>query len=205
MSNVVRLKIKQKTIKARIPELDENTGVVSEEDSFKKELETSYQNGYNEGYEAARTELEKNFNQELVAKSEEFYNILSSFENKLIEYEESFGNIVIEVSHKIAEKIIKTELDHRSTIEETLKDGLKKVLGANEVIVKINPGDLEKLKSEGTDSGLAENFSRIKFETDANIMQGGCLIETEVGNVDARILTQVSEIVKQLKLKITEE
>lgn len=204
MSNIVRLKIKQKSIKARIPEADESFALSSEEDGYKKELETSFQNGYNEGYEAAKAELEKNFTQELVAKSEEFYNILSSFENKLIEYEEAFGNIVIEVAHKIAEKIIKAELDHRSAIEETLQEGLKKVLGANEVIVKLNPGDLDRLKSDGTDSGLAENFSRIKFETDTNIMQGGCLIETEIGNVDARILTQVSEVVKQLKLKITE-
>ena len=205
MSNVVRLKIKQKTIKARIPDLEEEIGFTSEEDSFAKEREAAYQKGYNEGYQAAQTELEQSYSQELIAKSEEFYNILSGFENKLIEYEESFGNIAIEVAHKIAEKILQTELDHRSVIQENLSEALKKVLGANEVIVKINPGDFDKLKSDGTGSKLAENFSKIKFEQDANIMQGGCLIETEVGNVDARILSQVSELIKQLKLRITEE
>jgi flagellar assembly protein FliH len=43
------------------------------------------------------------------------------------------------------------------------------------------------------------SFNKIKIEPDACIEQGGCLIETEIGSVDARISTQLSEMQKQLE------
>jgi flagellar biosynthesis/type III secretory pathway protein FliH len=42
-------------------------------------------------------------------------------------------------------------------------------------------------------------MNHIKFEIDDNIEIGGCLIETEIGNLDARISSQLNEISKALE------
>ena len=44
-----------------------------------------------------------------------------------------------------------------------------------------------------------KSFSKIKFESDERIETGGCFIETEIGNVDGRIVPQLKELKKQFE------
>jgi len=208
MSDVIRLNIKSKTLKAFVPEQGVDFSQYSaftQEDSLNKELERRYQNGFNEGYNKAKDDLENEYSDELLKKTEEFYQILASFEQKIIDYEKTFDEIVIKVSTKIAEKIIHREIENKSTIHETLNEAVRKILGANEIIIKINPEDFKSISLDGTHKDLERNFSKIRFEQDSNIDRGGCLIETEVGNVDARIASQLDEISKQLENNILNE
>ena len=38
-----------------------------------------------------------------------------------------------------------------------------------------------------------------------SIEKGGCFVETELGNIDARISSQLNEIIKQLELNFVKE
>lgn len=208
MSDVIRLNIKSKTLKAFVPDhgvdLTQFTSF-SQEDSLKKEMEKKFQNGYDEGYQKAKDDLESEYSDELLKKTEEFYQILASFEQKIIDYEKSFDEIIIKVSTKIAEKILQREIENKTSIQNALKEAVKKILGANEIVIKINPADFESITQNGTQKELEKNFSKIRFEQDSNIDEGGCLIESETGNVDARISTQLDEITKQLQNNILKE
>lgn len=206
MSDVLKLNVKSKILKAFVPDsgsmLNGFSSVNEEEEVFKKELENQYKKGYEKGFEDAKTKLEKEYTDQLISKSEEFYNILSSFEEKLVSYEVSFDKIIIQVSTMIAKKILQYELESKSIIESTLKNAVKKVLGANEVIIQINPADYQALKEDSKNNSFESSFSKIKFEQNDRIERGGCLIETDIGNVDARISSQLSEITKQLENKL---
>jgi len=83
-----------------------------------------------------------------------------------------------------------------------LKDAIKKVIGANNVIVKLNPDDFKTLDSTSDEPFSINSFDKIKFEQDDRIEPGGCFIETEIGSVDARISSQCNEIRKQLEANI---
>jgi flagellar assembly protein FliH len=96
-------------------------------------------------------------------------------------------------------------VENKTAIQNTLKEAVRKILGANEIIIKINPQDYNSITQDGTQKDLEKNFSKIRFEQDENIDMGGCLIESETGNVDARISTQLDEITKQLKNNIVNE
>ena len=202
MSDVIKLNSKNRKIKARIlgndaAEMASQTE--QEEDLFKKELEKYYKKGLQDGYDSAKNELEKEYTDQLVQKSEQFYNILYSFEEKLLSYDEAFKNIVINVSYKIAGKIVQKEIKRDSAIENSLQSAIPKILGANEATIKLNPKDYEKLQSDNTDEQLSDKFTKIKFDPSEAISQGGCLIETEIGKVDARIESQLNEILKSLQ------
>ncbi|NLT50077.1 MAG: hypothetical protein GXX85_04070 [Ignavibacteria bacterium] len=209
MSDVIKLNIAQKNIKARVPgmrdTIPEFSEINEEKELLKKKLEETYSRGYDEGYQAAYEELKTNYENEFLQKSEEYYNILSSFEKELDNYSNAFNEIVISVSRKIAEKILQREINNFSPIENVLKLSLNKVIGANEVIIKLHSSDYKYLDTDKSKAEYEQNFSKIKFEKDSSIPQGGCLIETAVGNVDGRISTQLSEIIKQLENEILEE
>ncbi|MBI9073633.1 MAG: hypothetical protein JEY94_18695 [Melioribacteraceae bacterium] len=222
MSNSVKLKVKAKRIKAHVPdegsiiyeyndeaqqfEADKQQDLVKQKEvELEEEMKLRYETGFSEGFSEAKSELEKEFAAQLVQKSKEYYNVLAGFEGTLLEYEEAFNEIVLKASLKIAEKIIKREVENKSVIEETLKDASSKVLGANNVIIKIHPTDHEILEDEEKAKIIEQKFTRIRFEEDASIPVGGCLIETEIGNVDARINSQIEEISKQLELKLLDK
>ena len=202
MSNIIKLKKKPGGLKAIIPgsgvEFEEFNAGISPEESFKKELELKYENGYKEGYNKARSELEKEFTEELIQKTEEFYKILSSFEEKLSDYETSFDEVVIEVSKIVAQKIIEREISLETSVEKTIKKAVQKVLGANEVKIKVNPDDFNILNDGDRDDLNKYGFNKLKIEPDESIEKGGCYIETEIGNIDGRTGSQLSEIYKQL-------
>ncbi len=209
MSDVIKLNIAKKNIKARVPgmrdTIPEFSEINEEKELLKKKLEETYNRGYDEGYQAAYEELKTNYENEFLQKSEEYYNILSSFEKELNNYSNAFNEIVISVSRKIAEKILQREINNFSPIENVLKLSLSKVIGANEVIIKLHSSDYRYLDTDKSKAEYEQNFSKIKFEKDSSIPQGGCLIETAVGNVDGRISTQLNEIIKQLENEILEE
>ena len=125
-------------------------------------------------------------------------NLYYEFEKKLIVQEQDYDKIVLQVSFLIAESILKKELEKDSIIFEVLKEAISKIVGANEVVVKLNPSDYEML-NEAHQKIYSETFKKIKYEATEGIERGGCLIESEIGNVDARMSSRINELKKHLE------
>ncbi|MCU7491411.1 MAG: FliH/SctL family protein [Bacteroidota bacterium] len=207
MSDVVKLNLRTGAVKIKfnsefdaVPEdtAENEAAPAKEEDYIQLQLQNYYDKGFQEAQKLTATELEKEYTQRLIEKTEEFNRILAAIESNLSEYEQSFDSIVTEVAVIIAEKIVRHEISKESVISSTLRESVKKILGANEVIIKINPRDFASLHSDQEGVLLEESFSKIKFEQDDKIEAGGCIVETDIGSVDSRIATQISEIKKHL-------
>ncbi len=212
MSNTIKLNIKKKKVKAIISDGINNKVGFTElshaittdelEKVSKKEVDEAYKKGYEDAKKEVSEQLAQLHESELLKQSEEFYNIISTFEDTIAGYHANFNKLVINVSQKIAEKILKRELKNKSGIEETLQQSIHKIIGANEVIIKLNSQDYETLNKNDKVKIMTQGMNHIKFEIDNNIEIGGCLIETEIGNLDARINSQLNEITKALENKI---
>ena len=191
MSNVLHMRSFAKMSKAEAPEEAEiakiNSRIAEEATMREHELQRRYQVGFSDGYSAAKKELEANFEDMMLQKSEEFYRILESFEEKLNGYENVFNSLVIKLAVQIGEKIIRSEIQNASVIELSLQEAVQKVMGANQVFIKLNPKDYELINRTGKAQLIERNFDRVKLEVTDKIEEGGCVIETEIGNVDARI------------------
>ncbi|PID62479.1 MAG: hypothetical protein CR986_01550 [Ignavibacteriae bacterium] len=212
MSNVVKLSLKTKKIKAFVPDKDEiktfsddNSRVKEvKEDLHKKELESEYLKGYENGRIETTKLLEEKHSEEILTKTKEFYSILSSFENQFKIFENRYHKIVIEVAKKISEKIIVRELNEETSIEKILEQNLKKIIGANDITIKLNPKDLAVIENDNQNIIKSAGFTKVRFEQSDNIEIGGCLIESEIGTIDARIKSQINEIVKALENNLIE-
>ncbi|MGQ9644737.1 MAG: FliH/SctL family protein, partial [Ignavibacterium sp.] len=117
--------------------------------------------------------------------------------NKLLN--ENFKKAVMETAFAIAEKIVQREIEKESTIIDLIQSCLKKVLTANEIIIKLNPVDFETVANVLKDINKSIDVSKIRFEKDEMIDKGGCLVETEIGNADARISSQLNELKRKLE------
>lgn len=205
MSSIIRLKNKPKNYKADINNeysVEAGEGYNAEAEKI-KEQELRYEKAFREGYETAKQQLQNEFEAQLIKKAEEFYRILSSFEEKLADYDTAIPEVISTVSINIAEKIISAQLENKSEIETIIKKSLKKIIGANDILVKINPRDFELLNAGNNINFLEESDTKVRFEVTESIQQGGCFIESEVGNVDARISSQLEELNRIFKNNIS--
>jgi len=202
MSNILKLNIKPNSARPRIIFNGNAAGAIDEfQDTgqiIEKEKQKSFENGFEQGYQKAKDDLEQEYITQAVNKSEEFYGILSSFENQISNYASAFDTIVIKLSKMIAEKIVRKEVEISANTGELLKDALSEVIGANKVLVKLNSNDLNFLMDDGKLENYKVSFPKIVFESDDTITKGGCLIETEIGNVDARIESQLAALERQM-------
>lgn len=131
---------------------------------------------------------------------------LAEFEKPLIEIREIRSNVLqsaerdlLALSVRIAEKILGKELSsNKKAITDIVATALRNARQMEKVTVFVNPADL------GTVTGERDKFSsdaRIRlldFAADPAVPAGGCVIETEVGRIDARLETQFKVIEQAL-------
>lgn len=151
--------------------------------------EAAKQEGYQAGIEKAVGDLS-----ELKSKFAEFY----SYKDALFE---KVSDCIMDISLEVAKKIIKKEIevDKEATIS-IIKGALEEVNRTeNKITLKVMPQQVEIVKGK-----LPEIFADNTFEAkiivvpDNNISEGGVIIETSNGIIDATIQTQVAIIEKAL-------
>lgn len=209
MSDVIKLNIKSRNIRATIAdnigrgdtfvEMPEVLEREKQEHTHKLELEQAYQKGIEDGKNELEKELEEKHSEELLNQAKDFYSIISAFEDQMKTYENEYHKLVIKVSEKIVEKVLKEKLENGSVVEKILEENLRKIIGANNIVIKLNPKDHTLIKKSSKEYFASSGISKIRFESNDNIQIGGCFIESEIGNLDARIETQLSEIIRSLE------
>ena len=199
MSDVIKVNLRSKKLNVKMSDFTEPNALASEseEDYFQAQIDKSFEKGFEDGKNETLNNLQEEFSQKISKNFELVNNIASKLDQKIVAYENEFEQLLLEFSIAIAEKIVRREIENKSPIVEVLKDSIKKIQGANDLSIKLNPEDY-RLIEEAKDAINMELFSKIKFEESENIENGGCLIQTEIGNIDARISTQLSELKKEL-------
>jgi flagellar biosynthesis/type III secretory pathway protein FliH len=171
-----------------------------EKENHQIALHNQYSKGFEEGQLVVREKVEREFNEKLLRKYAELNNLISDVNDHSIELEVQIEQLVMNVGFILAEAILKREIEKESIFKDVLDESLRKVLGANEIIVRLNPKDYESIVIEGKSFQMKDSFSKIKFEKDDRIELGGCFIESEIGNADGRISSQLNELKRKLDI-----
>jgi type III secretion protein L len=128
---------------------------------------------------------------ELVAKfealKEEFY---TKAEPEII-------SLVMEIAEKVIGRMVQ---EHREAIVSIVRQAIDSALG-DRMTVRINPADYKKVqpKIKELQEGL-DKARRLVFKEDDTISAGGCVVESEVGMIDAQLETQLRAIRKALEI-----
>jgi flagellar assembly protein FliH len=105
-------------------------------------------------------------------------------------------NEVLRLALKVAEQIIKSEVSlHRDVSLNIVSDAISRVSDREQVIIKVNREDLENVKKYKDRIGsIVDGIKSLSIVEDSAVEPGGCVIETNLGYVDARISTKIAAI-----------
>lgn len=152
--------------------------------------EAASKEGYQAGLEQAREDVV------------ELRNAIGVFLNSNQEVYEQIAPEILGVSIEIAKKIIKKEVSESpevliNTVIEVLK-GLSKEEA--KIMLRVNPAQVDVLKQSVPEilsvTGLD---AKVSILADENVSEGGCLVTTTNGVVDATIETQLSVVSEALR------
>lgn len=108
---------------------------------------------------------------------------------------------IIRLVLAIAEKLIgQIAAERPDTVKGVVRQALERSIG-DRITVKLNPEDYRTVMSEGYEfRDVLDRTKRLLFKEDETIHKGGCVVETEVGTIDAQIETQLEAIRKALEM-----
>lgn len=152
----------------------------------KAEMERSRQEGDQRGY------------QEGLARVLEYLNKLYALREKMFE---DIEPQVVKLSFSIAEKILGQQIQENDmAILGIVKEALNAAIGYK-IMVKLNPQDYAKIQSQEKQLlGKLEHGRTVSFKEDESVAVGGCVVESEIGAIDAQLDTQLNAIKKALGL-----
>jgi flagellar assembly protein FliH len=148
--------------------------------------------GFSEGYESGKEEVERIIDRVHVV-------LTKAIERRNEIIQESEGQLV-QLVLQIAKKVVKVLSENQKNIVvNNVVQALRKLKSKADVTIRVNLSDL-KITTEHTKE-LIEKFERVNSITvmeDATVDPGGCIIETDFGQIDARISSQLREIEEKI-------
>lgn len=150
--------------------------------------------GINQGREEIRSELT-----EMLAQAAKMLGEAEQLRNeRIVSSEEE----LLRLSVSIAKKIIGTQLElDPQIIKNIVIQALQTVMGAEKIRIKLSKEDVDVFQSLTDNQELREILSDttpLHIETLSKFERGDCSIETDIGNVDARIKLQLERIMTEL-------
>jgi flagellar assembly protein FliH len=103
---------------------------------------------------------------------------------------------MVEMILMIARKVIKDEVaERKEVVLNNIREALKRIKGRDRVNIRVNFADLELTTAHKDELiKMMESLRKVNIYEDSRVDRGGCIIETDVGAIDARISTQLKEI-----------
>ncbi len=154
------------------------------------------------GPRAAESEMEAE-KKKIRDKTEELDRASSALKAAALEWEKIRESLssrvadkVLDLSMAVAEKIVEGKVAaDPNFIKESVKKALASVWQNGPVKIHLHPDDLEEIKAA---MAKGENFSdeikEIELISDSGVKRGGCRVEGDFGEVDARIDSQIGAL-----------
>ena len=162
--------------------------------------EQAYQRGFLEGREKGMIDAENQWRALGEKKIEpvliNLQEVLFQLNNIRKETYQEIEKEVVELALAIARQVICQEITlNRDIVVCVAREALAKVEDPGRVKIKMSPSDLKFIKETRSQlSDLIDNIDNVTLEAEENIQSGGCIIETDLGEIDARIERQLQAV-----------
>lgn len=147
------------------------------------------QSGYQDGYRDGLVALDS-FKQSFAAQmAAQLGRLFDSFDAALESLEPQMAQALADAAVQLARRVVRAELGARpEVVAEAAQQAVQAVLlSARHIRVRVHPDDLP-LVAQGAADALAARGARL--DADADIERGGCVVESDLGTVDARIASR---------------
>jgi len=106
---------------------------------------------------------------------------------------------LVPLAIRVAEKVLGREIQMRPELVETqVIEALDQVSWCRRIVIRVAPEDLDILKRRRSDLMARLPEASLDLIGDPEITRGGCLIDSEAGQIDATLETQLAAIERTL-------
>jgi flagellar assembly protein FliH len=171
---------------------------------LKESRDQGYKAGYGAGYSVGAHEAVRQMTERADTEREAYREELSSFVSGVEDASRSAWQRmepeILDLVLEIARKVIKMEVElNREAAIEIVKNTLRRVADSTSLRIRVHADDLETVRANREDLyTLVDSIRKVEIVEDRRVGQGGCIVETDAGTIDARIETQLEEIRKLL-------
>lgn len=163
------------------------------ENESKSRLEVLSNEAKKQGFDQGREEGFKEGRLEVERLIDRLHVILERAMDKRSEILEQTESQVIELVLLIAKKVVKTISDNqKNVVLSNVSQALRKLKTRSDIIIRVNLADLQLTTEHKKELiAAAENVKQLTIVEDSSVDRGGCIIETDFGEIDARIQSQL--------------
>jgi len=180
---------------AKIEEL--STNIINSQKTFeeqinecKNRIEEEKQKAFNDGYEKGLKEGNEQCSKNLQEKMnlletslQKIDKINETFEEKILSVEKELISVALDIAKEVIQKeVSKESSDIAYALAKNLMEDIK---DATKIKLKVNPKDAEVLK---------DKFKNIEVIPDEAVKEGGVVIISDIGNIDAEVLSRFENI-----------
>jgi flagellar assembly protein FliH len=188
---ILELEKKVNELQIKLKQLEEKS-VSAEKAAFVKGRNEGYTHGVKKGSE----DIASKYEQQINMLQENVTGFVETFERSRRELFENVDHVLLKLVFEIVKKIISCEVKtNREYVLSVIKKAIHFIGDKERLIVRVAPQDFE-IVSGRKDFWLpvTERVKEIIIENDERITQGGCIIESNSGSVDARLGVQFKEL-----------
>jgi flagellar assembly protein FliH len=147
------------------------------------------QQGWQDGYRDGLAALEAAKRQFAQQTSAQFSALISSFDAGTVALETQLAEAVAHSAVRLAKQVVRSELALRpECVTQVAREAMNAiVLSAKHLRISLHPDDFALVQSEAADALAARD---VLLQADPTLSRGGCVVESDLGGVDARIETR---------------
>ena len=160
---------------------------------------------YEQGYSQGRKDGEELGKKEYEATARRAEAVLDAIETRGLDLLGRYEAALVELALEAASKVVQARLEtDRTVVMEALRAGMEQAVEGSEIKIRLNPSDLELVAEFMHRDPALTKGHRVDLVPDGSVKQGGCLIETDFGLIDATVDARW-EAVKGAVSRIIEE
>ncbi len=154
------------------------------------------QQAHQQGFQEGRDEGHKAGQDELKDKLHLVYQLAHEAAERKEEIIGESESAIVELVIEVAKKVLGEEINlNRQAITQVAAAAIAQVRPGDPLTIRVNPQDVETLMDYWDDAlGESPGERHWQIVADRRVRPGGCIIDTETGQVDAQIDTQLVRI-----------
>lgn len=155
-----------------------------------------YREGVNAGISSERTKVQ--------SEVDNLRNIIMQLEGIRPQVYRGCERGILALATAIAKKIIKYEASRNNElINRVVEEALKKADGSGTITIRVSPNDYQLFSTDEYQvPGVVDHLRTITFEEDKTLHSGDCVIETNMGDIDATLDKQLQAVEEAFKSQV---
>ncbi len=156
---------------------------------------------YKKGYEAGREEGYNEGQAEVMRLVDRLGTIISTAVDIRDDIIRSSEKLMTDMILMIARKVIKDEIvERREVVINNIKEAIMRVKDRDRIDIRVNFADLDMTTAHKDELiRMMESLKKVNIYEDSRVDRGGCIIDTDVGAIDARISTQLDAVEESIR------